>query len=303
MYPSFRQLQIFLALADRGSVTEAARLCGVTQPTASMQLKDLAQTMGVPLFDVIGRRVHLTEAGRTLATSARMILTEWEGLTQHMDGVRGLTRGRLSIAVVSTAKYFMPRLLASFFKQHPDIDVALEVLNRDGVVARLRDNLDDLTIMSMPPADIETEQASFLPNPLVAIASLDHPLHQISAIPLSRFVEDRLILREKGSGTRLAIDVAFAAAGLTPRIRLELGSNEAIKQSVAGGMGVGIVSRHALSADSAREGLAIPAIAGFPIETMWRIVFLKGKRLSPIARAFRDHLLIEARTILTAPSG
>ncbi|MEI6573573.1 MAG: LysR family transcriptional regulator [Alphaproteobacteria bacterium] len=297
MTPSFRQLQLFLALAERGSVTEAARVCGVTQPTASMQLKDLADTVGLPLFDVIGRRVHLTETGTKLADTARLMLGEWAGFTQEVDGMRGLTRGRLSVAVVSTAKYFMPRLLAGFCRKYPEIDIALEVLNRDGVVARLRDNRDDLAIMSKPPEDLETEEARFLSNPLVAIAPLTDANKYKKLISLNMLAEDRLILREKGSGTRLAIDALFAGAGLKPRIRLELGSNEAIKQSVAGGMGVGVVSRHALNADPASEGLFLPEVEGFPIETSWRIVFLKGKRLSPIARAFRDHLLIEARSL------
>lgn len=301
MIPSFRQLQLFLALAERGSVTAAARVCGVTQPTASMQLKDLAATVGLPLFNVIGRRVHLTEAGKSLAETARVMLTEWDGFTQEIDGMRGLTRGRLSVAVVSTAKYFMPRLLGGFCKKYPEIDIALEVLNRDGVVVRLRDNLDDLVIMSKPPEDIDTEEARFLSNPLVAIAPLSDKAKYKKAMTLQAFSEDRLILREKGSGTRLSVDALFGSAGIKPRIRLELGSNEAIKQSVAGGMGVGVVSRHALGSDPAGEGLYLPKVEGFPIETSWRIVFLKGKRLSPIARAFRDHVLVEARALLPSP--
>lgn len=301
MIPSFRQLQLFLALAERGSVTAAARVAGVTQPTASMQLKDLAETVGLPLFNVIGRRVHLTDAGKSLADTARVMLTEWEGFTQEIDGMRGLTRGRLSVAVVSTAKYFMPRLLGGFCKKYPDIDIALEVLNRDGVVARLRDHLDDLVIMSKPPEDLDTEEARFLSNPLVAIAPLSETAKYKKSISLESFSEDRLILREKGSGTRLAVDALFAGAGIKPRIRLELGSNEAIKQSVAGGMGVGVVSRHALGSDPANEGLLLPKVEGFPIETTWRIVFLKGKRLSPIARAFRDHVLVEARALQPSP--
>ena len=225
MNPSFRQLQLFRALAERGSVTEAARVCGVTQPTASMQLKDLADTVGLPLFDVIGRRVHLTEAGRSLAETARVMLNEWSGFTQEIDGMRGLTRGRLSVAVVSTAKYFVPSLLAGFCRKYPDIDIALEVLNRDGVVARLRDNRDDLAIMSKPPEDLDTEEARFLSNPLVPLAPLSEQEKYKKPLSLSDFAEDRLILREKGSGTRLSVDALFSAAGLKPRIRLELGSN------------------------------------------------------------------------------
>ena len=152
---SFRQLRLFLALADTGSVTAAARALHVTQPTASMQLREVAAAVGVPLYEVVARRVRLTDAGHDLARTARSMMGEWEAFSQRMDAEKGLTRGRLRVSVVSTAKYFMPRLLGSFCALHPGVDVQLQVLNRDGVVARLRDSLDDLYIMSMPPADID----------------------------------------------------------------------------------------------------------------------------------------------------
>ncbi|MFM2210556.1 MAG: HTH-type transcriptional activator CmpR, partial [Pseudomonadota bacterium] len=154
MNVTFRQLRLFLALADTGSVSAAARVMHVTQPTASMQLKEVTGAVGLPLYEVVGRRLHLTDAGRALASTARDMLQSWEAFEQEIDAVKGLSRGKLRIAVVSTAKYFMPRLIGSFCRKHPAIDVSLEILNRDGVVQRLRDNTDDLYIMSMPPPDM-----------------------------------------------------------------------------------------------------------------------------------------------------
>ena len=151
MNVSFRQLRLFLALAETSSVSAAARAMHVTQPTASMQLKEMAQAIGLPLYEVISKKVHLTQTGRELALTAREMFQAWDAFEQGVDAAQGLTRGKLKVAVVSTAKYFMPRLIGSFCKKHPEIDVSLEILNRDGVVQRLRDNLDDLYIMSQPP--------------------------------------------------------------------------------------------------------------------------------------------------------
>ena len=150
MHITFRQMRLFLALADTGSVSGAARALHVTQPTASMQLREVTDAVGLPLYEVIGRRVHLTDAGRDLAATARAIVDAWENFGQRVNAMHGLTRGRLRVAVVSTAKYFVPRLLGGFCAQYPDIEISLEVLNRDGVVQRLRENLDDLYVMSMP---------------------------------------------------------------------------------------------------------------------------------------------------------
>ena len=167
---TFRQLRLFLALAETGSVSAAAKVMHVTQPTASMQLREVTEAVGLPLYEVIGRRVHLTDAGRDLAATARAIVDAWENFGQRVNAMHGLTRGRLRVAVVSTAKYFVPRLLGGFCAQYPDIEIALEVLNRDGVVQRLRENLDDLYVMSMPPADLDLKDHVFLSNPLVLVA-------------------------------------------------------------------------------------------------------------------------------------
>lgn len=290
MHATFRQLRLFLAFAEHLSVTAAARACHVTQPTASMQLRELSEGVGVPLYEQVGKRLYLTAAGEALARTARAMLDEWTAFEQHVDGIKGKTRGRLRLSVVSTAKYFVPRLLGSFCAAFPDIDVALEVLNRDGVVRRLRDNLDDLYIMSMPPADLELERHAFMANPLDIIATAAHPLAGRGRIALAELASMRFILREKGSGTRLACDNHFRALGFKPDIRMELGSNEAIKQAVAAGLGLGIISRHARAQAPAEENLAVLDVEGFPVQSNWWTLYRKGKKLSPVATAFLQHL-------------
>jgi LysR family transcriptional regulator, low CO2-responsive transcriptional regulator len=295
MNVTFRQLRLVLALAETGSVSGAARATHVTQPTASMQLREVAESVGLPLYEVIARRVHLTAAGRELAQTARAIADEWAAFGQKVDAMKGLTRGTLRVAVVSTAKYFVPRLLGTFCAKHPEIEISLEVLNRDGVVGRLRDNRDDLYVMSMPPADVDLEDHVFLPNPLVVIAARSHPLAKRRNIELRDLGDLRFILREPGSGTRMAVDAHFRRHKFRPRLRLELGSNEAIKEAVAGGLGIAVLSSHALHGRSAEHGVSVLDVRGFPIEGRWHLVHPKGKQLSPIARVFKEHLLARAR--------
>lgn len=298
MNVTFRQLRLFLALAETGSVSGAARAMHVTQPTASMQLREISEAVGLPLYEVVSRRVHLTQAGLELARTARRMASEWDAFGQTIDGFKGLTRGRLKVAVVSTAKYFIPRLLGQFCNRHPQVEVALEVLNRDGVVGRLRENLDDLYIMSRPPAELDLEDQVFLPNPLVLIASTAHPLARKPGVQLQDLRGTRFILREQGSGTRLATDAHFRKQRYAPELRMELGSNEAVREAVAGGLGLAVISVHALAPRPATQGVAVLDVAGFPIASQWHIVYPRGKRLSPIAEVFRQQLLVQAGQLL-----
>jgi len=295
MHVTFRQLRLFLALAETGSVSRAAQAMHVTQPTASAQLKEIAGAVGLPLYEVISRRVHLTDAGRQLAQTARAMIMEWEAFEQHVDQVKGLSRGRLRIAAVSTAKYFVPRLVGNFCKLHPAIDVSLEVLNRDGVVARLRDNLDEIYVMSMPPDTMELEDAIFMENPLVVIAGRAGLARRKDRLKLAELKGQRFILREPGSGTRMATDRHFRQHRFVPDVRLELGSNEAIKEAVAGGLGLGVVSRHALQGTGGMRDIKVLDVEGFPISSRWHVVYPRARQLSPIAAASKDYLLGPAR--------
>lgn len=288
---TFRQLRLFVAFADTGSVSAAAKAMHVTQPTASMQLKDIATSVGLPLYELVGKKIYLTDVGKELAATARSVAQAWDSFEQGVDAIKGLARGKLRVAVVSTAKYFMPRLIGSFCKRHPAIDVSLEILNRDGVVHRLRENLDDLYIMSMPPADMDLGDAVFMPNPIVVIAPNSDPLAKRKHVPLVALAQHRFVLREKGSGTRMASDQYFRQMKFRPDVRLELGSNEAVKESVAGGLGVGVVSRHALHGLQKEHGVSVIDVEGFPLPSAWHIVHPANKKLSPLATAFKQHLL------------
>ncbi|MEY3522987.1 MAG: hypothetical protein RIT33_404, partial [Pseudomonadota bacterium] len=274
---TFRQLRLFLALSDTGSVSSAARVLHVTQPTASMQLKEITEAVGLPLYEVVSRKVYLTEMGHELARCARAIVGEWENFEQQADGLKGFTRGKLKVAVVSTAKYFIPRLLGTFCAKYPDLDISLEVLNRDGVVKRLEENLDDLYIMSQPPLNLDIEDEIFMPNPLVLVAPKNSPMAKKKLIDIASLKDEQFIFREKGSGTRMAIDAHFKKLKFKPDVRLELGSNEAIKEAVIGGLGLAVLSKYSLSEASTQNGVAILKCADFPIETSWHIVRPKGK--------------------------
>lgn len=295
MHATFRQLQLLLALADKGSITEAARACHVTQPTVSMQLRELADAVGLPLYEQIGRSLYLTAAGEAVARSARAMVAEWEVLEQQIASLKGLKQGRLRVALASTAKYFIPRMLGRFCAAHPEVDIELQVLNRDGVVQRMRNNQDDLYILSMPPGDIRHERVALLDNPLVLISAACHPLASVPRVRPARLRGEPFILRERGSGTRLAGDAHLQALGLAPRVRLELGSNEAVKQAVAAEMGLGLVSRHALASEPATEGLAVLHADRFPVPSSWSVLWLEGKKLSPLASEFIRHLQDIAR--------
>ena len=290
MNVTFRQLRLLVALDEHQSITAAAQACHVTQPTVSMQLQALSESVGLPLYEQVGKRLFLTEAGHALVRTARSLQDEWGAFEQTIDAMKGLRRGRLRLAVVSTAKYFVPGVLGRFCEQHPEVDIALELLNRDAVVARLRENLDDLYIMSKPPTDMALERHAFLSNPLVVIASAEHRLAGRSGLKLSALAGERFIMREAGSGTRLACDAHFKAHGFEPQVRLALGSNEAIKELVAEGMGLAVMSRHAVTHHPEPDRVVELDVQGFPVPSSWWTLYPQGKRLSPVVQAFLAHL-------------
>lgn len=295
---TFRQLRLFLALAQTESVTKAARMMHVTQPTASMQLKEITENVGLPLFEVISKKVHLTQLGVELAKTAREMTAQWEAFEQHVTQTRGLTKGNLRVAVVSTAKYFIPRLLGSFCSKYPEVDISLEILNRDGVIKRLEDNSDDLYVMSKPPVHIDLEDHILMPNPLCMIAHKGHPLANKKNLRLQDLKEERFILRELGSGTRMSTDLHFKQKKFTPNLLLELGSNEAIKKAVASRLGVAVMSIHALDQFDYDNEISVLKLQDFPINSQWHLVHLKGKALTPIAKAFYEHVLTESKHLI-----
>ncbi|MGI9130813.1 MAG: LysR family transcriptional regulator [Candidatus Methylopumilus sp.] len=298
MNVTFRQLRLFSYLAQTLSVTQAARMMHITQPTASMQLKEMTENIGLPLFEVISKKVHLTQIGMELAKTAREMTAQWEAFEQHVTQTQGLTKGNLKVAVVSTAKYFIPKLLGSFCSKYPEVDISLEILNRDGVIKRLEDNSDDLYVMSKPPLHIDLEDQILMPNPLCMIAYKDHPLARKKNLRLPDLKEERFILRELGSGTRMSSDIHFKQKKFKPSLLLELGSNEAIKKSVASHLGVAVISTHALDQFDYEKEISVLNVQDFPIDSQWHLVHLKGKALTPIAKAFYEHVLMESKHLI-----
>ncbi len=282
---TFHQLRLLLAVSREGSVSRAAQRLHLTQPTLSTQLRQLAEQVGLPLFERVGRKLHLTAAGRVVLDTAARVEQELENLDETLAELRGDVVGRLRLAVVSTAETFIPRLLGDFRRERPAVEVSLVVLNRDAVIRRLADNLDDLYIMSRPPQAPPVVATPFLSNPLVVVAAADHPLAGRETLQIEALATEEFVLREPGSGTRQAAEHFFAAHGLALRPRLELGSNEAVKQAVAGGLGLSLLSAHAL-AHAVDEGIAVLRVEGTPLPTQWQVVYPAGKRLSPLASAF-----------------
>ena len=289
-HSTLRQLEVFEAIARLGSFTRAAEELYLTQPTVSMQIKKLTDAVGLPLFEQVGKKVFLTDAGRELHKTCREIFKHFSHFEMAVADLKGLKQGTLRLAVVTTAKYFAPRLLGPFCQQYPGIEVSLKVSNRERILERLADNQDDLYILGQPPEEVDAVAEPFLDNPLVVLAPANHPLVGRKKIPLARLTEEPFLLREPGSGTRKALERLFADHGLSIRVRMELGSNEAIKQAIVGGLGVSVLSRHTLALDAPLGQLAILDVVGFPIERQWYVAYPAGKQLSIVARTFLDYL-------------
>ena len=299
-HTTLRQLEVFAAIARLGSFTRAAEELHLTQPTVSMQIKKLTDAVGLPLFEQVGKKVFLTTAGRELQSFSNEIFDHFNRFEILLADLKGLKQGKLRLGVITTAKYFIPRLLGAFCQQYPGIDVSMKVSNRERILERLINNEDDLYILGQPPEESDAVAEPFLTNPLVVLAPANHPLARVKKIPLKRLAEEPLLLREAGSGTRKATEQLFAKYNLKIKVRMELGSNEAIKQTVAGGLGVSVLSRHTLTSDLQADQLTILDVQGFPIVRHWYVVYSKGKQLSVVANTFL-HYLKQAANLIDDP--
>jgi DNA-binding transcriptional LysR family regulator len=290
---TLRQLRIFEAVARYASISRAATELHLTQPAVSMQVKQLEDQIGLPLIDQIGKRLCLTEAGMELCRHAGRITAQVVELNSAMDQFRGLERGVLRLAVVSTAIYFLPRLIAAFSRQHPGVRISLQVVNRDAVLTAMADHQADLGVTGQPPEHADITAHHFMDNPLVVIAAPGHPLAEAGTIPLGLLEQETLLLREPGSGTRAMIERHFAANKLAYRPGCELSSNEALKQAVQAGLGIGIVPAQTLELELETRRLAVLPVQGFPILRKWFILQRRDKRPSSATEAFRALLLSE----------
>jgi len=291
---TLRQLQVFEKVASHLNYSRAAEELYLSQPAVSMQIKQLEGHIGLPLFEQMGKKIFLTEAGRELFHYSRNIAQQLAEMEVVFDEMKGLGKGRLTLSVVNTANYFTPQLLAKFCRLHPNINVTLQVANRAAVLKQLADNSTDLAIMGRPPDGLDIGAEPFMDNPLVVIAAPDHPLARLKRVKFAQLAQETFLSREPGSGTRSAMERVFTQHNIQPRISMEMETNEAIKQAVQAGMGLGILSLHSIELELETKRLAIVNVEDFPLLRHWFVVHRAHKRLSSAAAAFKEFLLGEA---------
>lgn len=294
-HATLRQLQVFEAVARLGSFTRAAEELFLSQPTVSMQLKKLSETIGFPLFEQVGIRVQLTDMGKEVYTACQEVFGAFANLEMKIADTKGLKRGHLRLAVITSVKYLAPHLLGRFMRLHPGVEVSLTVTNRERLLERIASYEDDLYIFGQPPDQLAIEAHMLIPNPLVVMASRNHPLAEVRNIPLRRLQDEPFLMRERGSGTRAAVIRAFEEKKLQPpMVRMEFGSNESIKQAIVAGLGISVLSLHSLVLEGTSGPIAVLDVQGFPLERHWYVAHNKGKRLSLVAAAFLDFVKQEA---------
>jgi DNA-binding transcriptional LysR family regulator len=294
---TLRQLEVFEAVARHLSFTRAAEELYLTQPAVSMQVKQLEGVVGLPLYEQLGKKIHLTEAGRAMHRYSRAIGEQLREAQQLFEELKGIEGGRLRITVATTVNYFATRLLSTFCQRYKGVRVSLHVTNREHLLRQLETNETDIALMGQPPVDLDAVAEPFMDNPLVAIAAPDHVLARERRIPLKRLQQETFLMRERGSGTRMAMERFLAEHGIKPSSSIEMTSNEAIKQSVEAGLGLGIVSAHTLELELEVGRLKVLDVESFPIMRRWYVVYRKGKRLSAAATAFRQFVLSEAHNV------
>jgi LysR family transcriptional regulator, low CO2-responsive transcriptional regulator len=294
---TLRQLEIFMTVADVGGIAQAAEKLHLAQPSVSIQVRKLAEAVGMPLYDIVGRRLYLTEAGQRVVEAGRELHDTLERLDGSLNDLKGLQAGRLRLAVDSSAKYFLPQLLAPFLARHSGVELEFTEGKRSDLLKRLGDNKDDLYIFNHVPADMDIHHHPFLPNPLVVAARVDHPLAKRRKLQWQDLAQELLIVREEGSGSRLALDEFLSQQGLSIARSLALASSEAIRLSIMANMGVGVMSAYAL-VNAEADGLVQLRVQGFPIMSQWNVIYLRQKQLSRVSRGFLDFMLEEAESHL-----
>lgn len=290
------QLSVFETAARLESFTRAAQTLHMAQPTVSMHIKRLTETVGVALFEQAGRGIRLTEAGRELQVACEEIFQKILEVETRLARMRSPGTARLRLTVGTAGKYFVPRLLARFWEANPGVEIAVTMGNRQSLLNRLAADLDDFYIFSDPPPDDEIVAHTLMPNPLQVYAREDHPLARTKGITLKALATEELIMREPGSGTRAMVESLLAEHRIAPHVRMELGSNEAIKQAILGGLGVGVLPQIAVAAETRKGHLVALDVAGFPIRRTWALLYVKRRALSSAARRFLAHA-IDAETL------
>ncbi|MFN7087916.1 MAG: LysR family transcriptional regulator [Burkholderiales bacterium] len=297
---TLRQFRVFEAAARLMSFSKAARELHLTQPAVSIQIRQLEENAGLPLFEQIGRKIYLTAAGRQMEHYARAVLGLVVEAGEAFAALKGVTGGTLNIAAISAGNYFLPELIARFQARHEGVKVRLLVENREGLLRRLADNETDLAIMGRPPHSEEIVAESFAPHPYVVVAPAGHPLAKQRDIPLRQLQDENWIVREQGSDTRMAMIETFATQRFEPVVAMEVPSNDTIKQAVIAGMGLSFLSAHTVGLELETGRLAILDMHGFPVMRSWHMVHLQKKWLPPVAVAFRKFLQTEGEKAIAA---
>ena len=301
---TLRQLRVFSSVARHLSFARAAEELGLTAPAVSMQIKELETEVGLPVFDRTSRRVSLTMVGEYVLAYTQRVLGAMRDAEDMVARFRGLRTGMLDVAMVSTAEYFLPRLLARFRDEHPGVEIRLHVgNNREEVVALMREGTVELAVMGRPPRDWPSRAEPFAMHPLVLVTSVEHPFTRAENVPASALLGQDFIVREPGSGTRAALDEFMQAHQMTPRVIMQMASNEAIKQAVMAGMGISILSLHTIGLELDLRLIAAPETEGLPVMRRWHVVHTHAKTLSPAAEAFRYFMLENGEAYLAQHYG
>ena len=290
-HATLKQLRTFEAAARHLHFGRAAHELHLTQPAVSIQLKQLEASVGLALFEQMGRHMHLTRAGEELLGHAKAVLARVRETEEAIAALKGAGGGELHLAVTSTAKYFAPKLLAEFRRERPETRVRLTVSNREAVIRELSENTVDLAVMGRAPRGLDTIAVGFARHPLAIIAAPDHPLARRRRVTLAQLAGETFLIRERGSGTRNAMERVFAAHRFTPAEMIEMSSNETIKQAVMAGMGVSFLSMHTVGLEVSTGRLVVLRVAGTPTMREWYVIHRERKRLSPAAEAFKAFLV------------
>lgn len=290
-HATLRQLKVFEAVARHRSFSRAADELHLTQPAVSTQVRKLEDHAGLPLFEQLGKKIHLTPAGAQMLQCSREIIQKFQEAEEVMAQFKGVSGGRLNVSVISAGDYFFPRLLVAFAQKHEGVTLNFGVCNREELLAQLKENVTDLAVMVRPPEDEDTVAEPFAPHPYVIVAAPAHPLARSARIPMSRILREPFIVREKGSDTWNSMADAFGDWLPGLNVAMEIRSTETIKQAVMAGMGVSFLSAHTVSRELQAESLVVLDVQGFPLMLNWYVVHRHGKRLPPVAQAFKNFLL------------
>jgi len=286
MRMTLRQLRVFRAVCDNHSYSRAAEEMALTQPAVSLQIRQLEELLGQPLFEYTGKKLYLTEAAEALKRTSEDIFGRLESLDMQLSTLQGSLQGQLKLAVESSAKYFVPHLFASFREQHPEVSLELVVVNHAQAIQRLNANRDDLLIVSQVPPELDLEFLPFLDNPIVAVALPEHPLCQRKQISLQDLTAWPLLIREPGSGTRRATEQHCDQKRAHFPQTMELGSLEAQREGVLAGLGLALLPRHAVLRELESGALCELPVEELPLMRSWCLVHPRGKYLSPVAQTF-----------------